>query len=199
MNSRINMESMETLRKEYEKFERNNKYTRVFCAVASILSLILLALICYMYRDYKNRDYTEQSPTILYGLYDVVRVVDGDTVVLDISGEEKTVRLIGVDAPESVHPDESRNSEDGKIASEWMSQYLSDKKVYIEYDKEMTDNYGRTLGYLYLDDGITMVQDELLKSGYATILTIAPNVKYAEKFAEIEQEAKDNKAGFWTE
>ena len=139
---------------------------------------------------------TGQTPE-LSGLYDVVRTVDGDTIVLNIDGKEKTVRLIGVDAPESVHPDQTRNTDDGKAASEWMSEYLSGKQVYIEYGMDPTDDYGRTLAYVYLDDGSTMIQEELLRAGYATTMRIQPNTKYAVRFDKDEQEARSNKVGIW--
>lgn len=130
-------------------------------------------------------------------MYDVVRTVDGDTIVLDIDGKEKTVRLIGVDAPESVHPDQARNTDDGKAAAEWLSEYLSGKQVYIEYGMDPTDDYGRTLAYVYMDDGSTMIQEELLRAGYAATMKIQPNTKYAVRFDKDEQEAQSNQVGLW--
>ena len=137
-----------------------------------------------------------QAPK-LFGLYDVVRTVDGDTIVLDVDGKEKTVRLIGVDAPESVHPDRTRNTDEGKAASDWMREYLTGKQVYIEYGMDPTDDYGRTLAYVYLDDGSTILQEELLRAGYATTMTIQPNTKYVIDFEQAEKEAQSNQVGLW--
>lgn len=69
-------------------------------------------------------------------LYEVVRVVDGDTVILNIDGKKTRVRLIGIDTPESVAMDERRNVKQGKTASEYTKQLLENKKVRLEYDDE---------------------------------------------------------------
>lgn len=130
----------------------------------------------------------EETKPELHGLYDVVRVVDGDTIIVNIDGDETKVRFIGVDTPESVHPEETKNSEGGKKASEWTAELLSGQQVYLEYDIDKTDDYGRTLAYVYLSDGKTMVQEELLKAEMAELMTIQPNSKYADKFFEIKSD-----------
>lgn len=130
----------------------------------------------------------EETKPELHGLYDVVRVVDGDTIVVSIEGKETTVRFIGIDTAESVHPDETKNSESGKKASEWTAELLSGQQVYLEYDIDKTDDYGRTLAYVYLSDGETMVQEELLKAEMAELMAIQPNSKYANRFYEVNGE-----------
>jgi len=154
-----------------------------------ILFLLPTALItaCTPYTDIETvtiSDVYEESEPQLYGLYDVVRVVDGDTIVVNIEGEETKVRFIGVDTAESVHPDETKNSKSGKEASQWTSDLLTGQQVYLEYDIDKTDDYGRTLAYVYLSDG-RMVQEELLKAGMAELMTIQPNSKYADRFYDI--------------
>lgn len=131
-----------------------------------------------------------------FGAYEVLRVVDGDTIIVDIDGSETTVRMIGIDAPESVHPDASRNSESGKIASEFTAELLTGKQVYLEYDRERTDSYGRTLAYVWLDH--KMVEETLLENGMAEVLTIQPNTRYAAQFVRIEQQAKEGDIGIWS-
>ena len=140
---------------------------------------------------------SEDTAPELHGLYDVVRVVDGDTIVVSIDGADTKVRLIGVDTPESVNPDSSKNSESGKIAAEWTTNLLAGEKVYLEYDIEKTDKYGRTLAYVYLSDRTTMVEDELLRNGMAEVMTIQPNTKYAAHFKALENQARESKIGFW--
>ena len=130
------------------------------------------------------------------GPYDVVRVVDGDTAVININGEEKRCRFIGIDTPESVHPDAQRNIEEGKAASDYTKELLSGQQVYLEYDLAPQDQYGRELVYLYLKDG-QMIQEILLKNGLAVTMTIQPNSKYASYFAAIQAEAREIGAGFW--
>lgn len=68
--------------------------------------------------------------------------------------------------------------------------------VYVEYDVSPTDKYGRTLAYVYFEDG-TMVQDWLLENGYANTATYPPNVKYADHFAELAHMAAEQKVGLW--
>ena len=69
--------------------------------------------------------------------------------------------------------------------------------MYLEYDQELTDEYGRTLCYVYLHDKTTMLNELLLKQGYARTMTIEPNVKYEERFFSAEQLAKATGQGFW--
>lgn len=128
-------------------------------------------------------------------LYKVVRVVDGDTLIIDYNGTEERVRLIGVDTPESVHPDEEKNTEFGTTASNFSKELLTDKYVKIELDVQERDQYGRILAYVYLDD--VMVNKILLEEGYAKVATYPPNVKYVDDFTAIQEEARNNKKGLW--
>lgn len=128
-----------------------------------------------------------------------IRVVDGDTYILEIDGVETRVRLIGVDTPESVAPSTYRkdNTEEGKTVSEIVKDKIkAGDTLYIEYDVGKTDKYDRTLAYVYFEDG-TMVQDWLLKNGYANVATYQPNVKYADHFVELAHTAAENKVGLW--
>lgn len=141
---------------------------------------------------------TESAEAVnLSPLYDVVRVVDGDTIVVSIEDKEVKVRLIGVDTPESVHEDESKNTAEGKEASEWTTDLLTGTQVYLEYDVETEDKYGRTLAYVYLDDGKTMVNRLLLENGLAQIMTVQPNSKYADEFYNLQVAAREAGKGFW--
>ena len=121
----------------------------------------------------------------------VVRVIDGDTVVLRHLGR---ARLIGVDTPETVHPAKPVEFF-GKEATNFTRRYLDTKKVRVEYDWQKTDRYGRVLVYLYLEDG-TFFNAELVKQGYAHAYTKYP-FKYLEEFREYEQEARENDRGLW--
>lgn len=136
----------------------------------------------------------------LTGPYSVEKVIDGDTISIYIGVDEVKVRMIGIDTPESVSSDVSKNCEEGFIASEYTKSLLSNQSVYLEYDKEIKDKYDRTLAYVYLkqDGELVMVNRLLLEEGMAKTMTIEPNTKYAEEFKEIETEAKLNKTGFWS-
>lgn len=133
----------------------------------------------------------------LHGPYEVINVVDGDTIKVKTGTSEVKVRMIGIDTPESVHADETRNTEEGKIASERTKELLEGEKVYLEYDLDPEDDYGRTLAYVYLDNKKTMVQEILLEEGYARMMTIQPNSKYVDEFYLIERKAMKDKNGFW--
>ena len=134
----------------------------------------------------------------LSGPYDVVRVVDGDTFITVIDGTETYIRLIGIDAPESVADETYKeNTKEGAIASDYLKNILEGSTVFLEYDSEILDNYGRTLCYVYLNDEKTMVNELLIKNGYARTMTIKPNVKYEERLWIAENDAKREGNGFW--
>ena len=77
--------------------------------------------------------------------------------------------------PESVSEEAEKNTPEGEVASEYMKNLLEGGSVYLEYDSELTDTYGRTLCYVYLHNKETMVNEFLVKNGYARTLTIRPN------------------------
>ena len=132
-----------------------------------------------------------------FGPYPVERVVDGDTFIVSIDGKSEKIRLIGVDAPESVHPDQRRNTAEGEEVSEYVRSLLENKRVYLEYDVSLTDQYNRVLAYVYLEGGKTMLNELLLEKGYATVMTVQPNSRYADNFYEIQRKAREEKKGIW--
>lgn len=136
----------------------------------------------------------------------LVRVVDGDTIIVKISGEDVRVRLIGIDTPESVNPDESKNSESGKLASKYTKSILKKgQTLYLEKDTSNKDKYDRLLRYVWLKKPASTVTEKeistkmlngiLVKKGYAYAKTYYPNIKYSEIFKKLEQEAKNNEIG----
>lgn len=127
----------------------------------------------------------------------VDRVVDGDTFVAKKSnGEQIKVRLIGVDTPETVKPNTPVQPY-GKEASNYSKQHLNNKDVYLEYDKEKEDRYGRTLAYVWLDKN-TMYNEELVKKGLAREKYFSPNGKYRSTFEKDEEQAKKDKVNLWS-
>ena len=141
---------------------------------------------------------TTNTPEGMSGPYKVTKVIDGDTFMVDINGTETKVRLIGVDTPESVATDDNayKNCEEGKTASNFTKDTIEGRKVYLEYDVDPDDDYGRTLAYVYLQDG-RMLNEILLEYGYARLMTIQPNVKYVDNFTKIQTNARENQTGFW--
>jgi len=150
---------------------------------------------------------TESSKT-----YTVERVIDGDTLKLT-NGEE--VQMIGIKAPE----DEKM----GQEATEYMELIISVvSTVHLEFDVQERDKYGRLLAYVFLDSGISgdskddpmlegyrnihfningtwhgLVNALMIADGFATPMTIPPNVKYADLFQELYEEARENERGLW--
>lgn len=131
--------------------------------------------------------------------YTVTRVVDGDTFWIDDGSEQGLkIRLIGVDAPEPRNNGKKMKGYFGTESSDYMKQLIEGKKVRLEYDVSRYDQYGRTLAYVYLKDG-TFVNADLVKKGYATVMTIPPNVKYADTFVKLSQKARSQGKGLWKE
>jgi micrococcal nuclease len=135
----------------------------------------------------------------------VTRAIDGDTLQLE---NKEHVRLIGIDTPEmhdsnKLLRDSQKSKTDvatikalGRRAYEFTKQLVEGKRVSLEFDMERKDKYGRLLAYVYLKDG-TFVNAEIVKQGYASLMTIPPNVKYADSFLTLYREARENKRGLW--
>lgn len=142
---------------------------------------------------------TAESPADTAVYFSIKKVVDGDTFWINDGSEKgKKVRLIGVDAPETRRTKKKEVGYYGKEAKEYLKTRLSDQKVRLEYDVDQTDHYGRLLAYVYLKDG-TFLNEELLRLGYAMVMTVPPNVKFADRFIEIQREAREAKRGLWGE
>jgi len=126
----------------------------------------------------------------------VIKVIDGDTVILRLQGAIETVRLIGVDTPETVHPTKPVECF-GPEASAFTHSVLKPKtQVRVQRDVEARDRYQRLLVYLHLLDG-TFINQELLRLGFARTMNITPNTAFATSFALIETAARKNQIGLW--
>lgn len=182
------------------KKSTKKKITSSIVAVITVLALIVLDKAGYIdINDYIDLG-TEQDAYVDLSddnLYEVVRVVDGDTIVVNYNGTNEKVRLIGVDTPESVHVDKSKNTEEGVKVSDYTKAQLTGKKVALELDVQERDKYGRILAYVYLDG--VMYNKTLLEIGYAKVATYPPNVKYVDDFTKIQEIARENKVGLWQE
>jgi micrococcal nuclease len=126
----------------------------------------------------------------------VTEVIDGDTIRVTFDDETTaTVRYIGIDTPETVHP---RRGVDcfGREASARNKELVENKRVHLEKDVSETDRYGRLLRYVYLEDGV-MVNGTLVSEGYAQVSTFPPDVKYTDQFLQLQREARDANRGLW--
>ena len=176
-----------------------------------VLLLILFLLPLGIYCSHTITSDSLSKISIPFGkssTYDdilVKRAVDGDTLVLE-NGER--VRLIGIDTPEmhesgKLYKDSKRTGMDirtiqalGKRSYEFVRPLLENQRVRLEFDVVKRDKYGRLLAYVFLKDG-TFANAEIVKQGYASLMTYPPNVKYVDLFKQLYKEARENKRGLW--
>jgi endonuclease YncB( thermonuclease family) len=126
---------------------------------------------------------------------EVQRVTDGDTFVATVAGRRERVRVIGVDAPETVAPNRPVEPY-GRQASSFARRHLAGATVRLAGDAEPRDRYGRLLAYVWLADG-TFWNALLVAEGYAQQLTVPPNVTYAGLFRRLAAEARRQDRGLW--
>lgn len=126
--------------------------------------------------------------------YLVLGVVDGDTIDVQINGDSRRVRYISVNAPETVHP--TRGVECfGAEASAYNRALVSGQSVRLEKDVSETDQYGRLLRYVYVDE--VLVNEALVAEGYANVSTYPPDVRYTDRFRAAEAAARAAGKGLW--
>lgn len=132
-------------------------------------------------------------------LYEVLSVVDGDTIVVDLNGVKETVRLIGVDTPETVHPSKPVQCF-GTEASARTKNWLTDRKIVLVGDPSQgaRDKYGRLLAYVRRDDGL-FVNRELISEGFAFEYTYNLPYEYQAEFKAAEAAAREGKKGLWAD
>ena len=128
-------------------------------------------------------------------VYQVLQVVDGDTVKIDYKGKSTTVRLIGVDTPETVHPNKPVEAY-GKEASNFTKNLLLGESVYLRFDAERTDKYGRMLAYLYRAPDGLFVNLEIVRQGYGHAYTVFP-FKHMELFRHYGAKAREAGKGLY--
>jgi micrococcal nuclease len=127
----------------------------------------------------------------------VVRVVDGDTVVVRTGSREERVRYIGVDTPESVKPGTPVQCF-AKAAAAANRRLVEGRAVRLVRDAEARDRYGRTLAYVYRAGDGLFVNAELVRRGYAKPLTIRPNVAHREELQRLAVAARRAGKGLWS-
>jgi len=130
------------------------------------------------------------------GQYKVTRFVDGDTITVDMNGTKETIRMLGVDTPETHKPNAPVQCY-GPAASAYTKNLIGDQTVRLEADPENQnrDRYGRLLRYVYLPDG-KLISRELIANGYGFAYTLFPFTK-TDDFVAAEEQAKAADKGLW--
>jgi micrococcal nuclease len=127
----------------------------------------------------------------------VLRVVDGDTIQVQVGGRPEKVRYIGVDTPESVKPGTPVQCY-AKRASAFNERLIDGRQVRLVLDAEHRDRYGRLLAYVYRKSDGLFVNAALVRGGYAQVLTIPPDVAHAGEFRRLAARARRAGRGLWT-
>jgi micrococcal nuclease len=155
--------------------------------VVAALAALLLARIWQAAHEPSEPELLEEGP------HDVAEVIDGDTLRL---ANQARVRLFGADTPETKHPDMPPQPW-GAEATQFSRDFIDQRPVRLEFDRERKDRYGRFLAYVYVDE--RMLNEELLRAGLARALLDYPySDSMKRRFRAAEAEAKAAKKGIWS-
>ncbi len=173
--------------------------------------VIIAAIAVYFFGGQGIPDFGQNAPVEQddsgFVMGTVTRVVDGDTAEITVDGAKRRVRFLGVDTPETVHPNKPVQFF-GPEASAFTKESLTGKRVWLEYDKNPQDRYSRHLAYIWTakpksinTDTIRrdMFNAKMLLGGYAKVMIIKPNNRYAQQFKEFEAEARKSRRGLWAQ
>jgi len=176
--------------------------------LSTITSLIIIigALVYYYINNKNDSPDTKQVIDNTKEFILVKRVVDGDTFLLS-NGDK--VRLLGIDTPEkyeskkldkdveTTHQDKKTIKKLGKLASDYVKNFVEGKKVYLEKESNYDDKdrYGRLLRWVYLEDG-TFVNGKIIRDGYAQVYEKFP-VSKLDELRKFQKEARENNRGLW--
>jgi len=129
----------------------------------------------------------------------VVWVVDGDTIHVRVGRRLEKVRYIGVNAPEIPHPEARGWLEGGAQATAVNQLLVAGQDARLVLDVRHRDNYGRLLAYVWMHRAgkPLMANAEMVRLGYAQVMTIPPNVRHQELFLKLQREARDAGRGLW--
>jgi micrococcal nuclease len=168
----------------------------------SLAGLVILAASTVVYYLQSHPEVQQSAPTEVAGVvqpgyYRVTSVADGDTIKVDMNGKTESIRMIGVDTPESVKPNSPVQCY-GKEASDFTKKNLSGQTVRLEADTtgDNRDRYDRLLRYVYAQDG-TLWNQKLIQDGYGFAYLSFQFSKQAD-FAATQASAEESKLGLWT-
>ncbi len=141
----------------------------------------------------------------------VLKVIDGDTLRIRLKGKAEKIRLIGIDTPEMrVNDKAQRDARRSKMDISTILRQGQESRRFVRtlvkqgdrirvvFDVQKRDRYGRLLGYVYLSDG-RMLNEEIIRAGFASLLSIPPNIRYQKRFQKVFMEARHHKRGLWND
>lgn len=163
--------------------------TRNAAAAAVAIAVAVFAVMTFVHTG------DEPAATPALGLARVLRVIDGDTIVVRLRGRVERVRYIGVDTPETRHGD-SRAECFAARAADANRALVGGRRVRLAGDRRRRDRYGRVLAYVFDDRGRS-VNASLVRDGYARTLAIAPDTTHAGTFARLAAGARADGRGLW--
>lgn len=169
---------------------------KIYKFIYALIILIVVTILNHF--ELLKEDENLVEPTISQEqLVTLDSCVDGDTAKFNINGEIKKVRFLAIDTPETVHPYKSEE-EYGKNASEYTCKKLKEaNNIKLEYETNLYkfDKYDRLLAWVFVDDNL--LQEELVKIGYAKVRYIYAKYTYLDKLLETQKIAKQEKNGLW--
>jgi micrococcal nuclease len=153
--------------------------------IRSLAALVLFAGL--LFSPYRDGSCAQKMPEAR-----VLAVNDGDTVTIRMNGKKYRTRLVGLDAPELAQEPW------GRLSQKHLRKLLKESswRVSVETDIVQFDKYDRLLVYLWTASG-QMVNERMLRDGYAVLFTIQPNSAYVERFRKAQQSAREEKRGIW--
>lgn len=151
----------------------------------------VLALIAACAPTSAPADRAAVTPPVI----EVVEVIDGDTMVVDFGNRRETIRLLGIDTPESVDPNRPRQCFGPEATRRLTAMLESGGELRLERDAEPRDRYGRLLAYVFVDD--VLVNEVLLGEGFAALAIYEPNTAYRTRLAAAELRARTAVVGLW--
>jgi micrococcal nuclease len=158
------------------------------------LGLLLLVAGLVLARIFRGTDRADSFSFESGKKHYVERVVDGDTLLLD---DGARVRLLGVDTPETKHPDRPVEPF-GPEAAEFTRSHVERRHVTLEFDRERRDQYRRVLAYVYLGDWF--LNEELIRAGYSRAETRFPyRQSMKRRFLAAEKQARTARRGIWAD
>lgn len=158
--------------------------------------IVLAAALLVAARYLPDIDWPGGSSHDVGGTARVLRVVDGDTILVARGGGTDRVRYIGIDTPETVKPGTPVQCFGHRAGAENRA-LVAGREVRLVVGSEPRDRYGRLLAYVYRRDDGTFVNEALVRGGYARTMTIPPNDRYAARFGALQSAARQARRGLW--